>query len=444
MSFWKVLVLALLAMQLGPNLAISAGYQLQVSGPASWLALGVAAVIAYLVAVTLGRLARDHEVPPTILSFAQRTLPRWAVHVTAGSLLVGYLIGTAGGVVGVTIYLQSLLTGTLGLQTDPTVLSAILICVTASLLGFCAYRGLDFSTKVTTLLGAACLPLAIYVTWAAARGYGFDVHALVSFDRFSLTDLAHGTFVALGFYVGFDGCAMLATETPNPRRIVPTLLMTTVLICGVVVTAGALFQTPPLLGDLAALDRGESPTRILVEAAQLPISDTFVDLVLAAAILAGLIAWQSFSASVLAAASLEGFMPPSLAEVHPRFKSPHRAVVLLSVIAAALPLGLVLSVHAVPLVATLYLSHIIVLLWLVPYILICAGAVRHREAPLAGGLAFIALVCVVGVELLRPIDRAGLVMNIMGLAVIAAGTLAFSRAKRTAAPAPATAREEMT
>jgi amino acid transporter len=277
---------------------------------------------------------------------------------------------------------------TLGSAADPTVLSAILICVTAALLGFCAYRGLDFSTKVTTLLGAACLPLAIYVTWAAARGYGFDVRALVSFDRFSLTDLAHGTFVALGFYVGFDGCAMLATETPSSRRVVPTLLMTTVLICGVVVTAGALFQTPPLLGHLAELDRGESPTRILVEAAQLPISDTFVDLVLAAAILAGLIAWQSFSAGVLAAASLEGFLPPSLAEVHPRFKSPHRAVVLLSVIAAALPLGLVLSVHAVPIVATLYLSHIIVLLWLVPYILI-PGAVRtaRRRSP-AGSRSF--------------------------------------------------------
>jgi len=208
-KYWKVLLLALLAMQLGPNLAISAGYQLLVSGSSAWLALGCAAVVAYLVAITLGRLARDHEVSPTILSFAQRTLPRWAVNATAGSLLVGYLIGTATGVVGVTIYLQSIVSGTLAPGSDPALMSALLICVTAALIGFCAYRGLDLSTKVASVLGAACLPLAIYVTYAAARSYRFDVHSLMSLEGLSLPDLLHGIFVALGFYVGFDGCAML-------------------------------------------------------------------------------------------------------------------------------------------------------------------------------------------------------------------------------------------
>src|SRR4029079_6423830 len=142
-------------------------------------------------------------------------------------------------------------------------------------------------------------------------------------------------------------------------------------------------------------------------------------------ILAGLIAWQNFSAGVLAAASRDGFLPRSLAELHPRFKSPHRAVVLLSVIAAVLPLGLVLSVHAVPIVATLYLSHIIVILWLIPYLLVCAGAMVRREATLAATLGFIALTAILGVEMLSPIDRTALVMNVMGLAVIAAGTFAF-------------------
>jgi hypothetical protein len=66
--FWKGMVLALCAWQIGPALMLVTGYQLHWSGANAWVALGAAAVICILIAAAISYVARRHTGSGTLIS----------------------------------------------------------------------------------------------------------------------------------------------------------------------------------------------------------------------------------------------------------------------------------------------------------------------------------------------------------------------------------------
>lgn len=430
--FWKVMMLGVCAMQIGPNLALSAGYQLQYSGLTSWLALSGAAVISMIVAVTLSRFARRYSVTASLLSFARMSLSPLPVAVTAASFLLGYIIGPAVGVLSATIYLSSLLL-TLGVPAGDAVMMQCAICVGASIfIGACAYRGVDLSARVAMILGVACIPLAIWVTLAAGHSFGFDVRPEFDLHKETFISLARGVFVGMAFFVGFDGVGALASETDDPHRSVPRILQWCVGIAGLTLAFGALLQAPVLLAHAGALEAGQSPTKILADVGGMSGIALLSDLVLTMAGIAGLIAWLNCAAVIVATAATEGFLPRALGRTHPSYGSPHQAVVFLSIVSIVLPVVLITWTRAAPILATLYLTNIDVLLWLVPYAILCAGSWRLRDLDRRDGsyraialLGLVTIAAIVAAQVIWPIDHVAAVVNVAGAALIIGGSIVF-------------------
>lgn len=430
--FWKVMMLGICAMQIGPNLALSAGYQLQYSGLSSWLALSGAALISMIVAVTLSRFARRYSVTASLLSFARMSMSPLPVSVTAAAFLLGYIIGPAVGVLTTTIYLSSLLLA-IGIPAADAVMMQCGICVTASVfIGLCAYRGVDLSARVAMTLGVACIPLAIWITLAAGQSFAFDIRPEFNLHAESAISLARGIFVGMAFFVGFDGVGALASETADPHRSVPRILQWCVGIAGLTLAFGALLQAPVLLAHSEALAAGQSPTKILADAGGMSRLSLLSDLVLAMASIAGLIAWLNCAAVIVATAANEGFLPRPLGQIHPAYGSPHRAVVFLSIVSIVLPVVLIAWTRAAPILATLYLTNIDVLLWLVPYAILCLGSWTLRDADGRDGryraVAFIGLatiIAIVAAQVIWPLDHVAAVVNAAGAVVIAGGSIVF-------------------
>ena len=426
------MMLGICAMQIGPNLALSAGYQLQYSGLTSWLALSGAALVSMVVAVTLSRFARRYSITASLLSFARLSLPPLPVAVTAASFLLGYVIGPAVGVLSTTIYLSSILSA-LGVPAADAAMAQCVIVIGASIfIGACAYRGVDLSARVAMTLGVACIPIAIWLTLAAGHSFAFDIRPEFDLHAETPISLSRGIFVAMAFYVGFDGVGALASETPNPHRSVPRVLQWSVGIAGLTLAFGALLQAPVLLAHGAALTAGDSPTRILAKAGGISGAALLSDFVLAMAGIAGLIAWLNCAAVIIATAASEGFLPRALGKFHPTYGSPHQAVVFLSVVSIVLPVVLILWTRAAPIQATLYLTNIDVLLWLVPYAILCAGSWKLRDpgkrdrwyrAIAMTGL--VSILAIVAAQILWPLDHVAAVVNAAGAALIVAGSVVF-------------------
>jgi ethanolamine permease len=148
-------------------------------------------------------------------------------------------------------------------------------------------------------------------------------------DGFSLASIP-GMFAAIPFAIWFflaiEGVAMAAEEAQDPKRSIPTayisgILTLVVLAIGVMVFAGGA-------GDWTKLSNINDP---LPQAMKMIVGDNSGWLHMLVWLgLFGLVA--SFHGIILGysrqifALSREGYLPPFFAKLHPRFKTPHRAI----------------------------------------------------------------------------------------------------------------------
>ena len=418
-AFWQALVLGICAMQVGPNMAISAGYQLHVSGRYAWFALACAVAVASLVAVAIAVLARQVIATGSILSYVRLTLPRWAILLTAATLLLGYVLGPASNTLGASMYVASFLIE-MGLPEAGALASICLIVAVLCAVGlYCAYRGIALSAKVVFVLGLACIPVAILITVLAAGSYGYDVRPELAVQHQPWGDLARGVFTALGFFIGFDGVTTIAASTSQPKRNVSRILFWSLAIPGVLTTLAALYQTPVLLSQMQAIDAGESANSILARAGGILRLDVVSDVLLCAAAIAGQIGWLNFSAMIIATAAKDGFLPPALSKLDARRGTPLNAALFLTVVSVVIAVVIETQTRSSAILAVLYITNMLVLLWLIPYILVSVAAItserRHgralsaRSVASASGAAILAVL--LATTLLSPADAVAQATN---------------------------------
>jgi amino acid transporter len=429
--FWKGMVLALCAWQIGPALLLVTGYQLHWSGANAWFALAAAGVICVLIAAAISYAARRRVGNGTLISYVQGALPYWAVCVVASCMLLGYVIGPSTMTMWSAAKLSSILLQ-FGVESAATPIAvSALVLVVAALAGYCAYRGLELSAKVSLALGMLSIPLAVGLTIVAAVHHGLQFDYSQALNDIAWNRLAVGIFIALGSFVGFDGVGAIARETTEPSRNVPRMLFWTVVLIGITNTIGAVFQTPVLLANIADLEAGRTPTYVLMQASGLSSLYVAFDALLWIAELAGIIAWINLSALIVAAASRDGFLPRMLGDVHARTGSPYKAVVVLALLSAIIPAVLQLLAPNTLLVSMAYVTNVLVLYWMVAYALVCVAViVLHRRngervGPtwISSVLAIVALATVFIVQDLHPVDEIYAASNYLGLGLLLIGAL---------------------
>ncbi|WP_174873770.1 ethanolamine permease [Vogesella oryzae] len=166
----------------------------------------------------------------------------------------------------------------------------------------------------------------------------FGHHGWAGQDGFSVSAIG-GMFAAIPFAIWFflaiEGAAMAAEEARDPTRTIPRayiagILTLVVLALGVMIMAGGA-------GDWSKLANINDP---LPQAMKMIVGDSSGWLHMLVWLgLFGLIASfhgiiMGYSRQIFALARA-GFLPPALAVVHPRFKTPHRAILAGGVIGIA-------------------------------------------------------------------------------------------------------------
>jgi amino acid transporter len=427
--FWKGMVLALCAWQLGPALMLVTGYQLHWSGGNAWLALAAAGVICVLIATAISYVARRFAGNGTLISYARSALPHWAVCIVASCMMLGYIIGPSTMTMWSAAKISSILLQ-FGFESAASPLSAsLLVLLVAALAGYCAYRGLELSARVSLALGILSIPLAVGLTLIAAVEYGLDFDYSRALSDVSWSRLAVGVFIALGSFVGFDGVCAIARETTEPTRNVPRMLYWTVVLIGITNVVGAVFQTPVLFAHAADLEAGRTPTYVLMHASGLSSLYVAFDAMLCIAELAGIIAWLNLSALIIAAAARDGFLPRTLGAVHSATGSPCNAVVVLASLSAIVPAILQALAPSTLLISMAYVTNVLVLYWMVAYAFVCAAViVLHRRTGERPGitygasvLAIVALVAVYLAQDLHPFDDVYMFSNYLGLGLLLVG-----------------------
>jgi APA family basic amino acid/polyamine antiporter len=440
LPLWKVAVLAVAYVQLGPSAALSAGGVIPFSGSAAWLSTLLSVFVMALLAVVIAAFARRWVRTGSLVSYAYEAFGSRTRSLVAACLMLGYIALAAAMVAEVAVFTSSALID-LGFASAASLeaqsAAAILISVVAAT---CAWRGIDVSVRVVVILGSLCIPFVV-VTMAGAF---MELHAKalpqLTLTDVSLKQIVQGAIAATGYYVGFDGISALAAETRDPRRNIPRVLVGTIVFFGGVTTFCCLVQYPVLADHAGELAAGASPVAIFANVMGVHWLAIAVDVLLVPATVAGTVALYNLGARIVATTAVDGLLPSSLGKIHPRFHSPYNAVVALAIVGALAPIVLQATLRTSPLLSSVYLANLATYYWIAPYFITCAGIFqvmrRERMASLptaAAAWMSMAAIVYVTVELFRsPVDAGTTYLPYLALGtiVIMAILLAITAASR--------------
>ena len=210
---------------------------------------------------------------------------------------------------------------------------ALILGATIALLTWVNVVGVKSGARAAVaLVIAKMLPLAIFVL---AGVFFMDWSRAVAWEAPRAGTLGEAALLLLFAYAGFENAPAAAGEYRNPRRDVPFALLTMIVIITLTYTLVQLVA----LGTLPGLAESPSP---LAEAAGRFLGPTGALLLTVGATLSivGNIGNTTLlGPRYLYALGVDGFGPPALARVHPRYQTPANAIITQSVLALLLALS---------------------------------------------------------------------------------------------------------
>ena len=345
------------------------------AGNGAALAMLVTTIVMVCIAVCVIVFSRRYVVSGSLYSYMTHVFGRWAVIAMGAALALGWFAIAAADVPGMAIFGASWL-GKLGVPNPSGLGTQAILTGLATLVGaILAYRGLDVSVRVTLVLVAVTFPTVAAITIAAAVHTGLHLHAQLSLQGVPFNGFALAIPVAATMLLAFEGNSALALETKNPKRTVPLIIVALPVGFGIMYVLASLLQVPAFNASAGRLNAGVSPLVVLADRGGLPFLGSISDLLIFVASFTIVVGCFNFVPRIWGTLAMDGLLPKRLAYVHPRFKTPTIGIVSLGILGWAVPVLLALVTGREMLTVYTWIATLIAFYWVIPYVLICAGAV---------------------------------------------------------------------
>ncbi len=318
------------------------------TGPAVVLAYGLSGAVSLCVALCYAEFASMVPVAGSAYTYAYATLGELVAWVIGWDLILEYGLSVAPTAASWSDYLQHLI-GNFGmhlpawlqngnaLSAHPHLdLAAALVTLGVTLL---VAIGIRESAGVNGALVVFQI-VTMIVFLAAAAG---SVHAgnLQPFAPHGRHGILAGTALVFYAYIGFDTVTVASEEARNPVRDVPIGIMLS-LVLGVVLYVALAYVTVGVMPS-ARLSEGAA----MLDAVGAAHRSRLIYWIVALGGIAGnttvMLTSLLGQIRIFYVMARDRMLPPSLARVHPRFRTPARMTLItglaVAVLAATLPLG---------------------------------------------------------------------------------------------------------
>lgn len=330
----------------------------EVAGPAIVLSFVIAAVCCGLAAMCYAEFASTVPVSGSAYTFSYATLGELLAWIIGWDLILEMFLGASVVAQGWSAYLGTLFEN-LGWAIPESIGYGGVVDVPAMLLilvlGGLMTLGIKESMRVNLVLVAIKLFIVLFVIFA---GIGFIssanyspfippaqatettsgltqplLQALAGLEptAFGVGGIFAGAALVFFAYIGFDVVATTAEEARNPKRDLPIGIIGSLVICTVLYCAVAIVVTGMVPYD--ELD----PEAALANAFSAQGADGMATVISAGAV-AGLttvvLTLMIGASRVIFAMSRDHLLPPGLARVHPKFRTPWVITAVVTVITA--------------------------------------------------------------------------------------------------------------
>ncbi len=351
-GYWTILALSIGAL-LGTTLFFGTPIGAKYSGNLLIIAWIILSVIALYIASVFGELTAMFPKAGGAYEFSKQAYGKFLSFIIAWT---AWLFGSMSTVVIIIAAVNSL---NVGLSQFSSFLLSIGIVV---LLNVVAYLGAEASSFMLLILGVIMVSIPILII-----AKGFSMINPSNFTPF-FTHKFSSIFVTLFFmaeaYFGWEAATYLAEETKDPKRVIPkaiihaTAIIAVIGLLMIIVTLGIipwqqLAGVNAPINELARLLYGNIGSVLVVAGIFLALIGTAAATILS-------------MPRLLLALARDNLFLGQFKKLHPRFKTPHNAILFQTVILVMLLLlGLanyvLLLELLIPLGAVLYISMIIAL-----------------------------------------------------------------------------------
>lgn len=342
----------------------------------------LATVLALLLGVCVAQFTRRMAAAGSLYSLTAKGLGPAAAFASGWALLIGYGLLAMAALTGAGTYLRDLLHRA-GLPFGWGV-PAVVVLVLGALATVCVLRGVRLSAQIVLVVEAVSIGLMLVVFVLLLTRVG-PALAPSAPDR-GAGGIAAGVLPALGAFVGFEAGTSFGAEARRPFQAVPRAVQWTAALCGVLYLVAAYTQVIGLQTLPGGLASQPEPMSTLATAQHLPWLSYLLDLGIAASFFACTITTGSALARILLSMGREGTLPRRLGVTHPRFHTPHVAI-LSTLPLAALVAAVLLATGSPPTELFATLLNVAVFGYLIAYLLVCAAApvFLHRIGELTRG-----------------------------------------------------------
>lgn len=368
------------------------------SGNGTWLLFLCVMAAFFLIAANINVFASKMASAGSLSAFAERGLGKRAGSLTGWSYLVAMAFVITSSAISCAYYLVVVLSRGLGVHVGAPGQALITVGVVLAA-WWPAHRDIKLSTK--TMLAAesasVLVILAILVSAMAGSHHWVD-HAQLRLEGSGFPQMRLGFVLAFMTLAGFESATALGEEAKSATSTMPRVMMLCILPTGLLFVVSIYCVTVFSHGLNLALDQTDAPLDMIARSVGLPALGWASSLGIALSCYGCALGGLNAGSRVVFSMARSRQVPAYLEAIHPANGTPHRALLVLSVVAAALPCALI-GLGSSMADAMDYLMQIASLGFLGAYLVVCVAAPVHlasrselRPAALAVAVVSVAVI----------------------------------------------------
>ena len=234
------------------------------------------------------------------------------------------------------------------------------------LITWLVYRGIKESRNASNAM--VIIKLAVILLVIAVGVFYIDMNNWSPFAPNGLSGVLKGVSAVFFAYIGFDAISTTAEECENPQRDLPRGMMWAIIICTILYILIALVLTGIVSYDQLAV--GE-PLAFVFKQINLTKMTFIISVSAVIAMASVLLVFQMGQPRIWLSMSRDGLLPKRFSKIHPKYKTPSFATIVV---------GFVVAVPALFMNLTM-VTDLCSIGTLVAFVLVCGGVLVLQNKP---------------------------------------------------------------
>ena len=228
------------------------------------------------------------------------------------------------------------------------------------------YRGMKESRNASNAM--VVVKLAVIMLVLAVGVFYVDTKNWNPFAPNGVSGILKGVSAVFFAYIGFDAISTTAEECKNPQRDLPRAMMWAIIICTVLYVAIALVLTGMVKSDILAVG---DPLAFVFDQLDLKVMSGIIAVSAVFAMASVLLVFQMGQPRIWMSMSRDGLLPKKFSKIHPVYKTPSFATIVVGFVVAVPSLFMNLTI----------VTDLCSIGTLFAFVLVCAGVLVLQNRP---------------------------------------------------------------